>query len=90
MSAPLHLTPNDSAVRSDPVAQLALTLARELWVVKDRLMVLETVLSSEGRSIGDLVDRHVPTAASKAAIDAERSRFIGEILAALEPPGDRR
>ena len=37
----LELTPNDSAIRRDPAAQLALMLAKELWVLKDRQLVLE-------------------------------------------------
>lgn len=82
------LTPNDAAVRNDPAAQLALTLARELWVVKDRLMVLESVIAADGK-LREQVDRHQPTGADKAAIDAERARFIGEVMAALQAPGDR-
>jgi hypothetical protein len=84
------LTPHLSAARNDRATQLALTLARELWVVKDRLMVLEAVLSQQGSPLQDLVDRYQPTAEAKAAIDAERKRFISEVLAALDAPGDRR
>ena len=39
----LGLTPNDTATRSDPVAQLALMLAKELWTLKDRQMVLDLI-----------------------------------------------
>jgi hypothetical protein len=84
------LTPNLSAARNDRATQLALTLARELWVVKDRLMVLEAVMAEQGTALRERVDRYQPTAEAKAAIDAERQRFIGEIMAALDAPGDRR
>lgn len=84
----IDLTPNDTAIRNDRAAQLALTLARELWVVKDRLMVLEAVLAADGQ-LRDKVDRHQPQGADKAAIDAERARFIAEVMAALQAPGDR-
>jgi hypothetical protein len=53
-------------------------------------MVLEAVLSQQGSPLQDLVDRYQPTAESRSAIDAERKRFIGEVLAALDAPGDRR
>jgi hypothetical protein len=86
----VDLTPNLSAARNDRATQLALTLARELWVVKDRLIVLEAVLAGQGTPLRELVDRYQPTGEAKAAIDAERQRFIGEILAALDAPGDRR
>jgi len=85
-----QLTPHDAAVRRDRATQLALTLAQELWVVKDRLMVLEAALSAEGKSLSERVDRHQPDAAIRAAIDAERQRFIGQLLAALDSPPDRR
>jgi hypothetical protein len=85
-----QLTPNDAAVRRDRAAQLALVLAQELWVVKDRLMVLEALLSSEGRNVRELVDRFQPDAAHRAVLDAERKRFISAVLAALDLPGDRQ
>lgn len=86
----LDLTPHDSAVRGDRTAQLALLLARELWTLKDRLIVLEAVLSQQGTSVTELVDRYAPTDAVRARLDAERKRFAAEVVAALEAPGDRR
>ena len=72
----MELTPHDSAVRADRATQLALTLARELWVVKDRLLVLEAVLASEGfAGLSARVDAFQPDAATRAAIDAERKRI---------------
>ncbi len=86
----VDLTPNLSAARNERATQLALALARELWIVKDRLMVLEAVLSQQGTPLRELVDRYQPAADAKAAIDAERKRFIAEIMDALDAPGDRR
>jgi hypothetical protein len=87
----LELTPNDSAVRADRATQLALTLARELWVVKDRLLVLEAVLASEGfAGLSGRIDAFQPDAATRASIDAERKRFIAEVTAALDSPPDRQ
>ncbi|MFO1455557.1 MAG: hypothetical protein U1F18_04875 [Steroidobacteraceae bacterium] len=86
----LGLTPNDTATRSDPVAQLALMLAKELWTLKDRQMVLEAVLSQQGIPVRDLVERWQPSDAERAAIDAARRRFAAEVVAVLEGPGDRR
>jgi len=84
------LTPHDASVRRDRATQLALLLAQELWVVKDRLMVLEAALSTEGRSLRELLDRHLPDPALQLALQAERQRFIAKLLAALEAPPDRR
>jgi hypothetical protein len=85
----LDLTPHDTAVRSDPIAQLALTLAKELWLLKDRQMVLEAVLSREGFAVAELVERYQPDGDFKRALDGERERFVAAILEALQRPGDR-
>jgi hypothetical protein len=85
----LDLTPHDTAVRSDPVAQLALTLAKELWQLKDRQLVLEAVLSREGLAVAELVDRFQPDGEFKRALAAERERFVAAIIEALQRPGDR-
>ena len=90
MAAPLELTPIDSAVRAERSTQLALMLARELWVVKDRLMTLEAVLSAKGQSVAALVDAYQPDESLQQSLQAERQRFIAEIMASLEAPGDRR
>jgi hypothetical protein len=87
----VELTPYDTAVRADRATQLALTLARELWVVKDRLLVLEAVLASEGfAGLSARIDAFQPDEATRAAIDAERKRFIAEVTAALDLPPDRQ
>ena len=89
MAAPLELTPIDSAVRAERSTQLALMLARELWVVKDRLMTLEAVLSAKGESVSAMLDAHQPDESLQQSLQAERQRFIAEIMASLEAPGDR-
>jgi hypothetical protein len=86
----LELTPNDTAIRQDPVAQLALMLAKELWVLKDRQLVLESVLTQQGIPVRDLVERYQPSDADRQFIDAARKRFAADVVAALEAPGDRR
>jgi hypothetical protein len=86
----LELTPNDTAIRQDPVAQLALLLAKELWVLKDRQLVLEAVLTQQGIAVRDLVERYQPNDTDRQVIDAARKRFAAEVVAALEAPGDRR
>jgi hypothetical protein len=53
-------------------------------------MLLEAALSSEGRSISELLDRQQPDGVLRAALETERQRFIAKVLAALEQPPDRR
>lgn len=85
----LDLTPNDSRLRADPVAQLALTLAKELWMLRDRQLVLERVLSAGDVDIRATVERFQPDTEFAAQLDAERVRFVREVIAALQGPGDR-
>lgn len=80
-----QLLPNDHAVRSDPIAQLAIMLAKELWLLRDRQIVLEAVLAEKGIAASELVDAYQPTGAVKARLARERSRFLEEIQSALSP-----
>lgn len=82
------LLPHDHAVRNDPVAQLALTLAKELWLLRDRQIVLESVLAERGIAAAELVDAYQPSGAVKERLARERRRFLEEIQSALSPaPG---
>lgn len=65
-----------------------LTLLSELWIVKDRMMVLEHVLDEKGLDVAELVDRHVPDAALQARLDAERQRITKAITDALLDEGN--
>ena len=89
MELTLDLTPNDSRLRSDPVAKLALTLAKELWMLRDRQLVLEDALARKGLDVRELIERGQPQGEAAKAIEADRRRFVAEALAALQPAGDR-
>lgn len=65
-----------------------LTLTSELWIVRDRLMVLEHVLGEQGTDVAALIDNHVPDAALQARLDAERKRITQAITAALTDEGN--
>lgn len=85
----LDLTPNDSKLRADPVAQLALTLAKEFWMLRDRQLVLERVLSTNGVDLREQVERFQPDPEFAALLEQERRRFVRTVLESLQPPGDR-
>jgi len=65
----------------DQVARALLALAREVWVLKDRQVVLEAVLAARGIDAQALIDSHVPDAALSARLASERDRMLGEVLA---------
>jgi hypothetical protein len=69
----------------DDLGHALLVIARELWVAKDRLRVLEAVLDAKGIDVSQAVARHQPDDALAAELAAERSRFVGAIMSALCP-----
>lgn len=67
----------------DEFARALLTLAKELWVVKDRQRILEAAIAKAGVTID--VDAFKPDAALTEALAAERTRYVDEIMASLRP-----
>jgi len=68
---------------TDRLGLAVLALARELWVVKDRQLVLEAVLAAHGIDAATAIDRFEPDAAQAAKLDTEGRAMIDHIVAAL-------
>jgi hypothetical protein len=68
----------------DDVAAALLTLCREVWVLSDRLYVLERVLEKRGLDVREAVDRFQPDEREQAELEALRRRLLDEVLAALK------
>jgi len=60
----------------DNVAEAVLALARELWVVTDRLAIVEAVLEEKGVVVADLIDSYQPDAALEAKLKTKRERLV--------------
>ena len=67
----------------DRLGQAVLTLAGELWVLKDRQRVLEAALAEAGITATDLVDTFQPDAELSKQLEAERATFINQLLNTL-------
>ena len=67
----------------DNVADAVLALARELWVVADRQLVLEAILTQHGIDAATAIDAFEPDAALQAKLDARRDRMIAAVSQAL-------
>lgn len=81
----------DSNLRPEDIDQLGkalLTLGSELWVVKDRVRVLEAALVNAGLLSADAVNKLQPDAALQKELTTERARLIDAVLAALAPTSD--
>lgn len=67
----------------DDVGQALLVVTRELWVVMDRLSVLEKLLEQHGIPAG-AVDAYEPDEAHAAELDQRRKKLVATVVAALD------
>lgn len=68
----------------DRVADAVLALAREVWVMRDRQIVLEAVLAARGIDAKSAVDAFKPDADLQSTLDAERDRIIEAVARAMD------
>jgi len=67
----------------DRLGQAIITLAKELWVVKDRVRILEATLAGAGVIPPDAVDQFQPNAELGESLSADRALLIEQVLGAL-------
>lgn len=70
------------------LGQAFLSLAKEVWVLRDRQRVLEGVLERHGIPAQEEVNNFVPDEETSKFLEAERSAFIRSLLDALEGTDD--
>lgn len=70
------------AARIDDVAEAVLALTRELWVLTDRQMMLEALLTSHGIDVSGL-DTIEPDEQMQARLAARRQVLLDNVLTAL-------
>jgi|GEM_PF-1910408 len=71
----------------DIVARQNIQLMTELWMVKDRLAVLEKLLVDAGTLKPDALNQHVPGGDFAQTLEHERAAYVERIMAL---PGDER
>jgi hypothetical protein len=72
--------------RIEDLAQGFVSLASELWIVKDRIATLEQVLEEHGIP-ASRANNYEPAGEFKARLDAARREFARRTVAALFPRG---
>jgi len=70
----------------DRVADALLALTREVWVLRDRQIVLEQVLADRGIEVTAGIDQLQPSPELQTKLDRERDRLIARITEALQGP----
>ena len=69
--------------RLDDITRMLTEVASELWILKDRNMVLEALLAKAGVTTPDQVESFQPDAETAQRIAAERSAFTARIFGAV-------
>jgi hypothetical protein len=68
-------------VVTDNIIDALMELAAEVWTIRDRQFVLETVLAGQGIDAAALIEAHSPDADELAARKALREAFVARLLA---------
>lgn len=71
----------------DGVGRAVMTLCHELWVVKDRMAVLEAVLAENGIDAEAAIDRFQPDPALQDKLNQDGRALVERILSALNGSG---
>jgi hypothetical protein len=77
-------TPDRPSLTSDDVPALGealLNLTRELWVLTDRVLVLEAVLEKQGISVRDAIDAFEPDEALAAELRKRGTALVAGVMA---------
>ena len=68
----------------DAMVTMMLELATELWVTKERMIALESVLEDAVPDLAARIEAWEPDADARAGIDAKRAEYLQTILRTLE------
>jgi len=75
---------NPGRTTPDPLYQVVFNLTRELWVVKDRQLVLEEALKEAGIDAAALVDQYQPGDELKERLDTERQQLLDRVFLPMQ------
>ena len=71
---------NESSEPVDAIFQMLLHTLRELWVIKDRQLILERVLDEAGINVSEAVQNYQPDAEFVAKLDNERRDMLDKCM----------
>ncbi|MEL7028458.1 MAG: hypothetical protein AAGL49_04440 [Pseudomonadota bacterium] len=74
----------------DEMSSMMLELMAELWVVKQRLYIVERAAAQAGLDLPAKAEAYALTAEENAELDAERKRFIASVMRTLEAEHEDR
>ncbi|MEU5990001.1 hypothetical protein ABZ806_13595 [Spirillospora sp. NPDC047418] len=75
--------------RLDEITRMLTELASEVWILRDRTLVLEHLLRERGCLDEDAVDALRPSQELLARLGEERGAFVARVFGAVLDPGAR-
>ena len=70
------------------LGEALLNLAKELWVTKDRLFIMENILIEGGQLLPESVKNYHPSEELQQALAKERERFLSTVIASIQDKND--
>ena len=67
----------------DELVSISLTMAQELWVVKERLAVFEAIAAKKGLVLADEIENFEFTPDQRSAVEDEKRGFLDRIYFTL-------
>jgi len=71
----------------DRLLEILLLMGGEFWAMRDRLMVLEHLLATDGRLTPDLIENFKPDESFTQSSAELRKKFIQQVFGSLYPQG---
>lgn len=68
----------------DEMVSMMVELTAEVWVLRNRLQILEKVAAEQGLELSSRIEAYVPSPAEAEQFAAERQQMIANVLRALE------
>ncbi len=67
----------------DNLIAVTLELGGEVWVLRERLRIMEQLLSTHGKVTTDMIEQYMPSADEMARNKAARDEFVNRVYAAF-------
>jgi hypothetical protein len=67
----------------DATVRMVVELAAQVWVDRERLLTIESLLADKGVVTREAIESYQATATRQAAVKAERDRFVADVFKEL-------
>lgn len=74
--------PNLSSLEADALGRTQAELLSELWILRDRVLVLEHLLAEAGILKDGQIDNYAPSEELTAKLDADRDALVARVIGA--------